>query len=396
MRSTVAVVLMLVTASLASGQVTLPGAYHGSDGDFAPTEDVAIRLDLAPTSAWDAPNPDPNSGLGVYDRDKWAIVFRYSSVNIPADVTVTFINHPANPPVVWLVDGPVTIDGIVDVKSGDFDGLNFSIPGPGGFRGAGTNSSMGGLGPGGGDAGGSVASFGTGPKTYGNSRCLPLIGGSGGGGYVAPGWPSLAGAGAILIAATDTISIAGGIDASVDCCSGRATGGAIRLVCNRLDGNGWLLAAAADGNDGRIRIEANEVAFGDVGDPVASFGLPGSTAQVWPDDVVAPSVEVLEIGATAIPIDPLASFEFPYADVNLLSGVSQTLVIEARNIPTGFDPPGVDAWNVVARIVPRAGGDFSVNASYVSGDYALSIWEAVIELPDGFSAIQVRASMPNP
>lgn len=59
---------------------------------------------------------------------------------IPAGVTVTFKNHPANPPVVWLVKNSVTINGTIklDGQKGH-DGLAtfpyLSVPGPGGFSG---------------------------------------------------------------------------------------------------------------------------------------------------------------------------------------------------------------------------------------------------------------------
>jgi hypothetical protein len=170
------------------------------------------------------------------------------------------------------------------------------------------------------------------------------------------------------------------------------SGGALRLICNRLDGTGTVRAH----NDGRIRVEANQLAFGDVGVPPYTFGLPGSTATIWPDTSIAPSVRVVSLGPAPVPIDPRASFEFPYADVNVSNGTAQTLVIEARNIPTGVNPPGIPAWDVVARVVPRGSAVFNVDASYVSGDFSLSVWHAQITLPSGFSAIQVRAAMPPP
>jgi len=385
--------------SAARGQVVVPGA-DGSDGAFSPVSNTVIDLSLAPDGLWNGTNASP--GNGVYDASKWAVVFRYSSVNIPSGVTISFRNRdwnglkPGNPPVVWLVNGPLTINGTVAVDSQGYDPLNFSVPGPGGFRGSGSNN-IGGLGPGGSDNT-SAASHGAGPRAYGNPRCLPLIGGSGGGpghGGFCAGY-SNGGGGAILVACQNTIILNGQIQATNPSCNG--SGGAIRLICNRLEGSGYLYAYSStiygSGNVGRIRIEANQVAFGSIGNPVASFGLPGVTAQVWPDDASDPSVRVVSLSSNPIPANPAARFDFPFADISVTNGTGQQLLIEARNIPTGTDPPGVQAWNVVARAVPRGAAAFTVNATFVSGTYASSTWMATLNMPNGFSSVQVRASMP--
>lgn len=98
--------------SSAFGQVVIPGA-DGSDGAFSPVASVQVDLTLADTQAnWEtAANPNP--GEGVYDPNRWAVVYRFSSVNIPAGVTVTFRNYAARAPVVWLVSGSVTIAGTI-------------------------------------------------------------------------------------------------------------------------------------------------------------------------------------------------------------------------------------------------------------------------------------------
>ena len=68
---------------------------NGSDGAFNPTANVVIDM---------ADHPD-----GIY---------QYTSVNIPAGVTVTFIPNAGNKPVVWLVQGSCVINsgGRVDVS----------------------------------------------------------------------------------------------------------------------------------------------------------------------------------------------------------------------------------------------------------------------------------------
>ena len=180
MKPILAGLLLLVSLTPAFAQLTIPS--DGSDGAFNPVANVEIDLSLAtnnPAIIWSSSNA-ANAGKGIYDRDKWAVVFKYSSVNIPAGVTVTFKNHPSYAPVVWLVQGSVTIAGIVSVNgknalTGPGAGTP-TDPGPGGFRGgaAGPAGSGSGLGPGGGN---SVAN-GFYASVYGNPQILPLIGGS--------------------------------------------------------------------------------------------------------------------------------------------------------------------------------------------------------------------------
>lgn len=398
-RSLFALVVAICATTPALGQITVPGA-DGSDGAFNPVSNSTVNLALAPTGTWNGTNASP--GSGVYDPDKWAVVFRYSSVNIASGRTVAFSNHPSGAPMVWLVSGAVTINGTVSLSTtASQSELGFGLGGPGGFRGGGPTIGTRGLGPGGGNNVGQFGSYGTGGSTYGNSRVLPLIGGSGsasGGG----GQFGLGGGGAILIAATGTITVNGAIAASSSGVNPQyaGSGGAIRIVCNRLDGTGTMTAIGVgyqSGEYGRIRFECNQLAFSSPGNPVASFGLPGSIAQLWPEDAMTepPSTRVVSLGSINVPPDPQASFEFPYADVNTATSGAQALTIECKNIPTGSDPPGVQVWNLNARIVPRSGSVQNVSGPWtISGTFAQSTWTTSVTLPTGFSAVQVRASMP--
>ena len=182
---------------LAPAAITVPGA-NGTDGALNITADTEIDLSQAVTATWDSDN-SADAGKGVYDADKWAVVFKYTSVNVAAGATVTFKNHPSRAPVVWLVSGDVTIGGAVNLNGEDklFSVRGLSEPGPGGFRGgAGFYSGVGagsGFGPSGGErgdsgnaGGGSHQTVGeendAAPIVYGNPSCIPLVGGSGGGG----------------------------------------------------------------------------------------------------------------------------------------------------------------------------------------------------------------------
>ena len=63
----------------------------GHDGAFNPTTNTVINM---------ADHPD-----GIY---------HYTSVNIPAGVTVWFVPNANNTPVVWLVQGDCVISGGID------------------------------------------------------------------------------------------------------------------------------------------------------------------------------------------------------------------------------------------------------------------------------------------
>ena len=111
----------------------------GADGPLNPTVDTVIAL--------------PDDG-----------VFNYTSINIPAGVTVRFERNTTNTPVRLLVADDAQIDGIIDISGQDSpaigpagdgvpadDGLP-GIGGPGGFHGGGGGGAGGGGGGGGGPA----------------------------------------------------------------------------------------------------------------------------------------------------------------------------------------------------------------------------------------------------
>jgi hypothetical protein len=256
----------------------------GADGAFSPTVNTVVPL--------------PPSGI-----------FNYTSVNIPAGVTVTFQRNTTNTPVVILASGNVTIAGTLSVSGAAAPGVGAAgggaqgddgtpgVGGPGGFDGGrgGKTAAQGfggtGLGPGagspgffkpapdncvngsgwssGGTGGGFGATAGASARTsfdcpssgynhtqapggdsYGSSQLLPLIGGSGGGG--GGGGPSFegggggGGGGAILIAASGTVSVTGALLANGGA-GGTAQGAGIG-------------GAGGGGSGGAIRIMASALA----------------------------------------------------------------------------------------------------------------------------------------
>ncbi len=388
--------LVLIVPVTALGQLTIPS--DGSDGAFNPTANITVDLSQAVTGSWD----QPGTGAGVYDPAKWAVVFKYSEVNIPSGVTVSFANHPSGAPVVWLVQNNVTIAGTVNLNgenASPHQGVP-ATPGPGGFRGGAGQISQtaasGGFGPGGGSYFEGAASYGTGTAapTYGNVQIVPLIGGSGGAGGEQWGGTrdSGAGGGAILIAASGTVTANGTVAANGGSTNdtGGPSGGAVRIIASTFAGsnNGVLSAVGnSNGGAGRIRIEANSVTFTGASQPVASVAVPASPPLIWPPDT-APTIRITKVGDVDAPADPSASFDFPNQDVTLATTTPVSVRIAAQNMPTD--------WTVVLRVVPRVGQDFRTNAALVSGDASSSVWEAQINAPVGFAALQVRASKPQP
>ncbi|PPT74435.1 hypothetical protein XaplCFBP3122_16720 [Xanthomonas arboricola pv. populi] len=276
---------VLVAALLALLPVAGAQAFNsgstGADGALNPTVNTEVEL--------------PASGI-----------LNYTTVNIPAGVTVKFKRNTTNTPVYLLASSDVTIAGTIDVTGQDAkatgtygDGAqgDDGIPGeagPGGWAGGrgGRDDAQqraaiirggSGLGPGGGPGGvegsdgcnaatgyykyvgmggayasNAVKAYGNSCYTpavpytvgYGSALLQPLVGGSGGGGgrggtnYPASGGGG--GGGAILIASSGTLRVTGKID---------ATGG---------DGGGLSGTGAggqgAGGSGGAIRLVASTVA----------------------------------------------------------------------------------------------------------------------------------------
>ncbi len=374
---------------------------------------------------WDSPSPV--AGQGVYDRDQWDVVFKYTTIDIPAGVTITFGNHPSHAPVIWLASGDVTVSGTVNLDgedgvSTDPGGpLTLAQPGPGGFAGGQAGSDpvgprrSGGFGPGGAGrgtecgCGGGYASYGGGPfscgsclggPAYGSEYVLPFIGGSGGSGasvgYVGEGG---AGGGAILIAASGDITLAE--NGMVAACGGDGgaggggggSGGAIRLIANGVSGQGQLRAThgigagppplnwrGGHGAHGRMRVEAFENTLEDLGSPAFTVGTP---APVFPD--LPPALRITQIEAVSAPADPNGGIWT--TDVAIDSWDPVTISIEATNIPEGT--------TVEVRVIPERSDIISVTSTALTdGDPPDGILtaEASVTFPVGHSEVQLRAN----
>ncbi|MFN0080514.1 MAG: hypothetical protein ACKVY0_28945 [Prosthecobacter sp.] len=374
--------LLITSISALQAQIAVPG--DGSDGALSVTaSNLVIDLSQAITGTWDA-NNSANAGKGIFDPSKRAIIFKYSSVNIASGRTVTFTNHPSRAPVVWLVQGGVTLAGVLNLNGAvATNGANLpSEPGPGGFRGGAKGSLGTGAGLG---IGGTNFSNGTywlpasHAATYGNPSIVPLMGGSGSG-------PSnfssgSGGGGAILIAAVNSILVSGSITSIGGGGSGGGSSGAIRLVANVINGSGSVDAR----DDGRIRLEANSVSGTLVTQPQTIAVPPATPPVIWPGNT-APTVKVVSVDTSAAPAVPTAPLDLT-ADIGISTNGATTVLLQTTNFPT------------TGLVQVRSAGKFANNATWTtaafqSGDVTSATWTATVTFPTGFTTLQARATVP--
>lgn len=371
------------------------------------------------TGADGAFNPTVNTTLALPPNG----VFNFTTITIPAGVTVRFTRNAANTPVTLLANGDVTIAGAIDV-SGSPGGAgvqgatslatNAGAGGPGGFDGGdgadGITSTTGGsgLGPGGGGGGvascgggggafaalGAVTSCSTPGGAYGTPTLLPLVGGSGGGGGGAPfghtGSGGGGGGGAFLIASSGTITFTGTLLArggnggsSAGCCTtgagGGGSGGAIRLVATTIAGSGGSITVAGGsggsqgqnggaGSIGRIRVEAftNTATINFA--QVPSIDQPGTLA--LPN---APSLTITSVAGVAAPASPTGSYSNPDVTLPANTANPMTIGLAASNIPVGT--------TVMVTVKPLDGAASSATSTPLAGTLAASTATASLTMP---------------
>lgn len=387
----------------ALAQLNIPS--DGSDGAFSYTnlyDPYTFDLSQAVTANWDAPSPNP--GKGVYDPNLWAVVYKFSSMNVVTNNSIRFTPHPSGAPVVFLVQGNATLTGSWQLSGANHAGTALSLPAPGGFRGgAGLSILAGsaGFGPGGGNytpgakgGAGSHSTLGTGlaGALYGNPRCIPLIGGSGGSGHGNRGTGGCSGGGAILIACGGTLAINSG---GIYCNGGTGnyddqaggSGGSIRLISQTLTCAGTLSAQggygqANTGGQGRIRIEAVDRTLTGSVLPTPSLATPPETPQIWPDSTT-PQLQISAVAGIGVPADPRANLYQP--DVELSGGGDKVVTVLATNVPVD------GTWVVQVRMTPRNGKESFATCTYVSGNQGLSTWQCTLNFDAGAAAMIARA-----
>jgi hypothetical protein len=361
-------------------------------------------------------------------------VFNFTTINIPAGITVKLRGDMVNAPVYWLAQGDVAIAGTVDLDGQPGAGAAMilgarkrPLPGAGGYSGGVGGKfelallpnqpiARAGDGPSGGAASkpapypNCTGSTGAGGGYSGNQFLVPLIGGSGGGGgnieansgalsstpYASGGG---AGGGAILIASSTSIAINGLITANggaggaaLGFCNNRADqplgsgggggGGAVRLAANTVSGNGTLRALGGTsqttpGTPGAIRLEAfaDDFVGGFSGTP-ASFGSPFGTFITS-----APTVTVVSVDGIDVADPPTGNLSTPDVSINASGPV--TLTIRAAGVPPGTV--------VTLQVFSDNNSDQTVQTTPLVGTMELSSASATVTFPSGFSLNYVKA-----
>ena len=381
--------LLWLAPSLATAQTFNSGS-TGADGAFNPTTSTTIPL--------------PPSG-----------VFNCTTITIPAGVTVTFTKNAANTPVILLAQGPVILNGTIDVSGGAAGPLNRpGAGGPGGFDGGvgadGLTTGVGGsgLGPGGGGGAGAGQNYGGGGgyltagsqggggtpgaagPAYGMPLLRPILGGSGGGGgggaigsWIGGGGGG--GGGALLIASSASIALgtnsgtvaiqANGGSGGGDYhgMGGAGSGGAIRLIAPVITGAGQLLAkGGANGttaSPGRIRLEATTFTYAGTTTPFASNAFPQPVFPV----AGQPGLAIVSIGGLPVPATPAGSV-LAAPDVLLPTGTTNPVPVglTASNIPLGT--------TIQVTATPESGSKATATSTGLQGSLASSTATASISL----------------
>jgi hypothetical protein len=395
------VLLSIVIIEMASAQTSFSSGSTGADGAFNPITSQTVQV--------------PESGI-----------FNFTTVNIPAGVTIKFNRNSRNTPVIFLASGDVTITGIIDVSGEDgTPPVNFSTRGagrggPGGFDGGGAGldidgfrNGLPGLGPGAG--GGGVAGSGghgghaeagsngfplggTGGRKYGSPLLHPLIGGSGGGGgsviNCGATFGGGGGGGAILIASSGTINLAGNAQINARAgisfgCGGLGAGGAVRLAANNItsSANAAIFTVAIRGGflstRGYIRLEAYKMdAF-----LAPITNLEGVIGLGFPRPLNLgnlPKLRIASVGGINAPAMPSGS-STAAPDIVLPANHANPLdvVVEGANIPPG---------SRVDVIVMEPNGSTTMQGPTLTGSLAASSATANITIPQSLIVLTVTCS----
>lgn len=361
----------------------------GADGAFEPSETNTV-VDLPPDG-----------------------ILNYTTVNIPAGVTVTFKKNEMNTPVYMLATGDVIISGTLHVSADNAIGLIAGKGGPGGFDGGNggipAREGLAGGGPGGGKGGclncvftGRSASGGIGGLyNYLNDELVNIIGGSGaGGGGSNSGWVGGGGGGgggALLIASSSLVTLNGTINARGSNGAdgtlynnaystgggGGGSGGAVRVIAPTITGTGVIYAipgtagcyrlCGSAGGNGKIRFEAYDFSFSKPTNPTYLRGYPEPVFHL-----MSPSMRIVSIGGSDVAADAKGRYTSP--DIILPKTVSNpvTVVINANNVPSGSSVNIV----VISESTPKI-----ESVGVLDGTDEASTAEVSVEIPRDRSSI---------
>lgn len=317
-------------------------------------------------------------------------IWHYTSIDIGRTV-VEFEPNAANTPVVWLASEDVIVEGHISLDGEDGfidDESQVDTPargGPGGYAGGlggyyvaadGDNGpGFAGLGPGGGGGTSLEAQsdewdgfHGQFNQTYGSESSQALVGGSGGGGGRTVSYNEFSewgrggngggGGGALLLASSGDIFLTGRITAlggegglaryqqndssflrTGSTRGGSGSGGAIRLVADRVLGNGILdtrinVAFRHDHDDGpesrgRSRVEAYFHEVRTLGNAGTSFAFPRPTLL----GADAPQLRIDRIAGQNVSVQPSSAPAAP--EVVFSNDGPVTVEVVGQNLPDG-------------------------------------------------------------
>ena len=413
-------VLFCLGAVLAAPLYAFDSGSTGSDGALTPNVDTEISL--------------PADG-----------VLNYTSIDIPAGVTVRFARNALNTPVTLLVSGNATIAGSINLSGAAAPGSNGAgdgnvaddglpgVGGPGGYQGglggttdsvpAGAAIGQAGIGPGGGrpsptltafcyGGGGSFGSQGhnsgcgnAGSDVYANADLLPIVGGSGGAGGNAfqslGGGGGGGGGGALLVAVSGTLQLAGSIYANGGgggdvgngyyaggTPGGGGSGGALRLVATILSGNGTISAAGGIGGRWPDNAPNPNGGAGRIRLEAETLTRTAATnppfTQSLPGALVVsgvPTIRIAAVAGQAAPAEPTG-----HADIILPTDAPNPVAV---SLATTHVPLGT---TITVIVTPPHGAPTNSISSGLVGSEAAATASASINLPDGPSVLLATLS----
>lgn len=417
-------------------------------GNFNPATNVVMDLSQAVTLGG-----SPN-GNATYDPARWAVIYHFKSVTIPAGKIVTFKNHASRAPVIWLVEESVQIDGEVNLDgtnaaynvNGPIQN-NFTESGPGGFRGGKGAYSSGpggscGFGIGGGRTNGNVglisngsggsygtlgasvvvgsASVGTAGPTYGSPQIFPLVGGSGGAAAHTPNTSGFsnqggAGGGAILIVSNASITVSStgylhavggfGINSPYDVgsnyrYSGSGSGGAIRIVANAVTFHsgtpGARVIATGGSNVGGGSPETGGVGRirvevnGSNNLDLQVDSSPNASRGFTPGPVFNPTPPDIQL----VSVNGISANLDPNS--GLATGTTDLVIPAGQNTVLVFEATNIAAGKqVTIRITDTLGGyqDIPAQPLVATANPNISTVSFTVNLVNGVSAIQARVQL---
>jgi hypothetical protein len=326
-------------------------------------------------------------------------IYQYTYVNIPANVTISFVPNANNTPVYWLVQNNVVINGTVDVSGKNNAGALGGPGGPGGYPGGSGASGTAGS-PGYGPAGGSGGTCGTqseqatgggGSYSYCNQFLIPLLGGSGGGGSPNGGG---GGGGALLIAAANSVIVNGSILANGGGgngnCEGSGGGGAIRIVASQISGIGQVAANGSSANNshpggqGCIRFDTYDDVFSG---SVSSYFTKGSQFIIIPASGQLPQLTVTSVGGVPVSASPTGVLSTPDAVLSAQQNNPIPIVVSCANLPLHS--------LITVSVRPANGTAVSATGYNDSGTLSSSTATISITIPRGGGFIYATAATSN-